>query len=84
MGYFINHKNNCMTKLPKIQVDEDSLLSEMEMLHVYGGNAGWDINISGLGCKKVNCIAGCACGGSGGSGGSGSSGTPKAFSLLWM
>ena len=54
--------------------DEYSLLSEMEMLQVYGGEG--DINITNPGCT-LNLVAGCgvSSGGGSNSGGSSSSGS---------
>lgn len=56
----------------KVQLeDEYSLLSEMEMLHVYGGEG--DITITNSGTCSVNLVAGCGVSSGGGSSSGGSS-----------
>lgn len=59
-----------LERIPQLE-DEYSLLSEMEMLHVYGGNG--DTTIVNPGCQ-VNMVPGCGTS-SGGTGSSSGSGT---------
>ncbi len=61
-----------LTRVPQLE-DEYSLLSEMEMLHVYGGSGG-DIIITNQGPCEVNTVSGCGAssGGSGSGSGTGS------------
>lgn len=61
-----------LERVPQLE-DEYSLLSEMEMLHVYGGSGG-DIIISNHGYCEVNTTTGCGSS-SGGTGSGSGSGT---------